>query len=133
MVGGSLTPRPVALMLCAGWLVVRLTISVDGLVLVGAAEGDLRGGDRDHSGGRGPPLYPPSVRSRAVVHTYASVCANSHASVSCLSLPSSSAIGRQITDVVTSGGQSSTKFVLRTIGACARRGGFAVPVTLTVS
>ena len=52
---------------------------------------------------------------------------------SSLSLPSSSAIGRQITDVVTSGGQSSTKFVLRTIGACSRRGRFAVPVTLTVS
>jgi hypothetical protein len=50
-----------------------------------------------------------------------------------LSLPSSSAIGRQITDVVTSGGQSSTKFVLRTMGVCSRRGTFAVPVTLTVS
>ena len=65
--------------------------------------------------------------------TYISVCAKSQACVSCLSLPSSSAIGRQITDVVTSGGQNSTKFVLRTIGVCSRRGTFAVPVTLTVS
>jgi len=65
--------------------------------------------------------------------TYAPVCANSHACVSCLSLPSSSVIGKQITDVVTSGGQRSTKFVLRTIGVCSRRWTFAVPVTLTVS
>ena len=65
--------------------------------------------------------------------TYASVCGNSHACISSFSLPSSSAIGRQITDVVTSGGQSSTKFVLRTMGLCSRRGTFAVPVTLTVS
>lgn len=71
--------------------------------------------------------------SNSVSDTYASVCANSHTCISSLSLPSSSAIGRQITDVVTSGGQSSTKFVLRTIGACSRRGRFAVPVTLTVS
>jgi hypothetical protein len=71
--------------------------------------------------------------SNSVSDTCASVCANSHPCISSLSLPSSSAIGRQITDVVTSGGQSSTKFVLRTIGACSRRGRFAVPVTLTVS
>jgi hypothetical protein len=71
--------------------------------------------------------------SNSVSDTYASVCANSHPCISSLSLPSSSAIGRQITDVVTSGGQSSTKFVLRTIGACSRRERFAVPVTLTVS
>jgi hypothetical protein len=56
-----------------------------------------------------------------------------HACASCLSFPSSLPIGKQITDVVTSDGQNSTKFVLRTIGACSRRGRFAVPVTLTVS
>jgi hypothetical protein len=71
--------------------------------------------------------------SNSVSDAYASVCANSHPCISSLSLPSSSAIGKQITDVVTPGGQSSTNFVLRTIGASSRRARFAVPVTLTVS
>jgi hypothetical protein len=83
-------------------------------------------------------IYPhpgqPSERDHATVaNDAAAPKANRHARVSCVSLPLSSAIGRQITDVVTSGGQNSTKFVLRTIGACVRDEKFAVPVTLTVS
>ena len=65
-------------------------------------------------------VLPDAVASNSVSDTYASVCTNSHPCISSLSLPSSLAIGEQITDVVTSGGQSSTKFVLRTIGACSR-------------
>jgi hypothetical protein len=74
MVGGSLTPRPVAFD-AMHWLAdgtaddLGVTVGEldgeggvdqhgDGLVLVGAAQGDLLAGDRDHSGGRGPPLHP---------------------------------------------------------------------------